>query len=747
MSVPNQTPYNIYTANGLTTVFPYEFMLLSASDLDVSINGTSLTDGYVVQGVGNPGGGDVVFLTPPDNNSVVMNLRKLPIMRSTDYQDNGDLRAVTLDNDFDRLWMAMQQIFLSDSLSLKRPLFGGDYDAHGLTVTNLRDPQNPQDAATMHWVQLQYAIPIEEAKQARDEAVAARDETREIADKFGDVDTAVQLTEQNRILSEAARDQAQQFQQGAEAARDEAEAIVDNDYTFANEPAGIAGTTSGEYFRVPQGVGADISFIYYLNNSGTAVPVAELVGKAAIERQKQLLWELTNSVGQNFFDFVSEGELKSTYAIPLRGDNSPNPKIVDALYWGTLDTCVPISARTAIHNEIGAGRDPYQDFVLDTGKGIGFLPDAFGRFLFVLKPDGKVYFKGGIGGIDATSALTTLKGDVNSKLRAKCAAIKTASVTSINPTLLLTGDSYSDKITIPLVFRNKLQGVYGDGGTGYVSFAPSELLPGVNVSTSGFTRRNLYTCVTVDGTGINGQSIYAAAGVSGSASITGLSGTRLSLYYQDLSGLFTVSIDGGSAVPLGGGGTNTFRAYTVDVAGGTHSVAVASAGGGVVNIFGARASLSSGRGFSILHMGQGGAQATNYGKLIPNLANVAPVIDVDSVIIMLGTNDVRENATPAVYAQNLTALVTAWKNAVGPSVGINIMFAEEVNRNLPAYPDYELAARDVAESQGVGYIDLFNLFPDRATTAALNMFADIDHLNNAGATHLMNFTLNNLLEI
>lgn len=36
MSVPNQTPYNIYTANGLTTVFPYEFYLLNAGDLAVS---------------------------------------------------------------------------------------------------------------------------------------------------------------------------------------------------------------------------------------------------------------------------------------------------------------------------------------------------------------------------------------------------------------------------------------------------------------------------------------------------------------------------------------------------------------------------------------------------------------------------------------------------------------------------------------------------------------------------------------
>lgn len=61
-----------------------------------------------------------------------------------------------------------------------------------------------------------------------------------------------------------------------------AESVVENDRTFANVSAGLAGTTSGQYFRVPQGSGSSTSFIYYLNNSGVAEKVAELVGKGAI---------------------------------------------------------------------------------------------------------------------------------------------------------------------------------------------------------------------------------------------------------------------------------------------------------------------------------------------------------------------------------------------------------------------------------------------------------------------------------
>lgn len=61
-----------------------------------------------------------------------------------------------------------------------------------------------------------------------------------------------------------------------------AESVTNNTLTFATTAAGIAGTTNGQYFRVPQGSGATLSFIYYLNNSGTAQVVAEMPGKGTI---------------------------------------------------------------------------------------------------------------------------------------------------------------------------------------------------------------------------------------------------------------------------------------------------------------------------------------------------------------------------------------------------------------------------------------------------------------------------------
>ncbi|HCI8882505.1 TPA: right-handed parallel beta-helix repeat-containing protein [Klebsiella pneumoniae] len=152
MSVPNQIPYNIYTANGQTTVFTYEFYIISASDLEVSINGSVVTSGYTVSGVGNKDGGDITFLTPPANGAVVMLERVVPTFRLTDYQDNGDLLADTVNKDFDRIWMAIQRAFIDLGLALTRPLFGGPFNAKGYRIANLADPVDQQDAATKKYV-------------------------------------------------------------------------------------------------------------------------------------------------------------------------------------------------------------------------------------------------------------------------------------------------------------------------------------------------------------------------------------------------------------------------------------------------------------------------------------------------------------------------------------------------------------------------------------------------------------------
>lgn len=97
----------------------------------------------------------------------------------------------------------------------------------------------------------------------------------------------------------------------AQQAASQAEAIADSSATYASTAAGLAGTTSGQYFRVPQGAGSSTSFIYYLNNAGVATPVADQVGKAAVDNaiaaaQSAAEVVTTNIDTQSLVDFCDE---------------------------------------------------------------------------------------------------------------------------------------------------------------------------------------------------------------------------------------------------------------------------------------------------------------------------------------------------------------------------------------------------------------------------------------------------------
>lgn len=84
-----------YAANGVATSYSIPFLLLEASDLQVTLNGTVITAGFTLTGVGNPASTITfippVFATPPSGD-LLLELN-VPFQRLTDYQENGDFLA------------------------------------------------------------------------------------------------------------------------------------------------------------------------------------------------------------------------------------------------------------------------------------------------------------------------------------------------------------------------------------------------------------------------------------------------------------------------------------------------------------------------------------------------------------------------------------------------------------------------------------------------------------------------------
>lgn len=122
MATPTQPTLFEYVANGVTTTFAYQCYLIEDEDLTVSLDAVAQTTGYNITGIGNVNGGSVVFAVAPANG-VRVTIERIPVLsRETNYAELGDLRSSTLNNDIDRVWMAIQRAFGIFNRALRLPV-------------------------------------------------------------------------------------------------------------------------------------------------------------------------------------------------------------------------------------------------------------------------------------------------------------------------------------------------------------------------------------------------------------------------------------------------------------------------------------------------------------------------------------------------------------------------------------------------------------------------------------------------
>lgn len=168
MAVPEQTPRNVSIAAPGATVFPYDFKIIASADLLVQVDGADKTLGvdYTVSDVGVDVGGNVTFVVPMVGGETVLRRSDMPYKRDTDYQNLGDLRSDTLNNDQDAPILMIRQ--LGDGLSRALTAEPNDvapgypYDAQGRRIRDVGLATELSDAVPYNQVltMLQGTVPL-----------------------------------------------------------------------------------------------------------------------------------------------------------------------------------------------------------------------------------------------------------------------------------------------------------------------------------------------------------------------------------------------------------------------------------------------------------------------------------------------------------------------------------------------------------------------------------------------------------
>ena len=107
MTVSSQTNKVIYVGNGVAKEFAIPFSFLEKEHLKVRQKKNDIQTDRTDWTVKN---GNLVFAIAPENGAEIAIVREVPLTQETDYRDNEILHAETLERNFDKLTMQVQQL-------------------------------------------------------------------------------------------------------------------------------------------------------------------------------------------------------------------------------------------------------------------------------------------------------------------------------------------------------------------------------------------------------------------------------------------------------------------------------------------------------------------------------------------------------------------------------------------------------------------------------------------------------------
>ncbi|EPR5804532.1 SGNH/GDSL hydrolase family protein [Klebsiella pneumoniae] len=494
--------------------------------------------------------------------------------------------------------------------------------------------------------------------------------------------------------------------------------------------AGRAATPAGKIFRVAQGPEADESFIFYLNADGIAVPVAFYAGKGYVDRR------------------IVPGSFSGKMLPLAHGSNDVVPLWLD-------DGCLDAAGLGPQLQEFVAGIPNMwaRQYLPQKNFNPKFFPACFGDNDVVplwfddgfpdaagLGPQLQAFIKNlvGDGGGGTVSGEVTdktfIQGDTY-RLQYKFARLFVGEQVGIH--YAWTGDSWTEKNTIPLSFLNQVGGKYKDPGWISCSTRGDGVMAGITLKTSGFTvydgDNEHNNAPPRYGAGPDGNAMYNTGSVA-YMTWSGVKATDLTLFYYDGTGSFSIIIDDITVATITGGNTGKALAQKISgLASVAHTVKIQTAGNGVVSILGMYGKDASNQsGVTVSRMGNGGAMASDYLNWKDWIAPVASALEIDLLFIVLGTNDFRKSAGTEQYRNGIQTIIDKHKEA-SPDICICLISPGQCSASgTPAISEYDKTMRELALKNNINFISGYELFPKRYDNSA-GAWQDTLHLSSKGA--------------
>ncbi|HFG0069330.1 SGNH/GDSL hydrolase family protein [Klebsiella pneumoniae] len=340
-----------------------------------------------------------------------------------------------------------------------------------------------------------------------------------------------------------------------------------------------------------------------------------------------------------------------------------------------------------------------------------------------------------------------IEGD-NFKFLFKKGQVFNSVASSVN--VAFTGDSWTEKNTIPKSLISVLGGTYKDPGWISTSTRPDAVMAGITLTSTGFTiydgDNEHNNAPPTYGCGPDGNAMYNTGSVA-TMTWSGVKATDLTLFYYDGTGSFNLIVDGTTVATIDG--TNTGQGKKYDLSGlssASHTVRITTVGNGVVSIFGMYGKDSGvASGVTISRMGNGASTAGDYLNWSNWIKPTAQYLDIDLLFIILGTNDFRKSKGLDQYREGITEIITQYQQAI-PGVCICLISPAQSNATgVPALSDYDNEMRDIAIETNSSYISGYKIFP-KTYNNSNGAWEDTLHLSNLGAFVLTKSIKNNFFE-